>query len=1847
MGLWHLLFILLLFRGGFLGYSNLAWSSPSEEDFFSTETMTFSGSTTGITDFENEPSTLVGGCVNVISGDFIDVENDITLPGCQPLVIQRAYRSSDGSRGALLNGWHLNHQGTIQIEKEFSQGKTSYKLDFLGSCGEELEFLATKKGHKDKKHYSLSPEMYKHGLCNCVGGEISGQTNLKNLKILYDHHWDFPCQMYFGDGQKLLFSRKKRVDGLEFVLGKREFFNGYFFDYGYDQYHRLEKIHLFDPSKRVVNGVRLSYPKAKHKWKTPIIHLEASDGRKVEYHFKKFSDRTDFRNAPRFSLTYVKRPEAPPVSYKYETVSSPVGKFERVTHKDWGDGRLLEVNYYHLDLNSMPRTSVRIYDENDPILHRVKMLKTPSGSGGEQQVIHQFSYHFPHGAEGDGCTQVYNALGVRRDYFFSREKRLDAIVRYDLSGNVKTKEKFSWEDGQLQERRLEDTTFANLCTKSFVYDDRGNIVEVRETGNFSGQGEESLVKIAKFTSAPYNLILEEEDGTKKVRYVYSEDKKFLLAKYLVAREQILMRRFYRYDKEGNVIWEVVDDGHHESESDLSGVTLRHIREIQRTTKRPYHLPVVVSEKCWDPQTNQELLMRKWKNHYNSLGRLVEQEHYDSNGIFSFSLFWEYDERGRVILEKDALGRTLQHQFDQQGNLIYEQGVRSDFACEFVYDLANRLTSKKEIHPEGIYSTYYQYDAVGNCMAMIDPNGNQTKYRYDEVGHKIATEYPPIPNVDGQLETALEHIEYDALGFPSRFTTLSGYTTTQKNTLHGKPYEKTFPDGSKEMFTYNSHGQLISKLASNSVRTDYIRDYQDRIVSEEVYDREGALLRHLSATYNAFHLTSKTDANGQITEFVYDPFGRIEREKCGEHLTAYHYDPLGRKSKVIEYSSENEATVYAFEYDLLGRVVEERIEGLDGKVWRRKGKHYDSAGNCFQEITDFEGGLSIVQREYDSHNSLVKIIDPSGNVTHFKKVYGFSNEFGQKVLKEEIVDPNGNIDTLVYNARGMSTHIERADINGALIQRRHQWYDQEGNMIRLAEAVIQNGEIHGDYVVEWKFDERQNIVARIVGLGTAEQKVFKYGYDSLGQKLFEEKSDGGRIEFKYDALGRMIEQRSLDRTVHQTFHYNEVNQVVRVDDQVHHTVTHRQFDSLGRMTEETLGNGRKMQYSYDRRGRAISMTLPDQSRVDYTYNPVSLKEVARIDSRGQSCYKHTYLEESKAGHVLCEQMLGDAGQVRYEYRPEGEKIRTTHPKWEEHVEHFDPSGNVTARSFTDALGKEHVSYAYDPLHQLTLEKGASTHSYHYDSLYNRSEGDSVPTTVNRLNQLLRRKGTQYRYDPNGNLVEVLQGKKKMTLSYDVFNRLIGMEKDQTCVQFQYDDQHRCLKKISTKGDKTTETAFLYQGMHEVGSMQSEGRIDEFFLMGRGNGIAVSFEFKGQPFAPIYDHRGHVVCLLDSRGNVAECYRYSSFGEESIFDSMGKKLPTSFVGNPWRYACKRKDKDLGWINFGWRYYNPETGRWVTTDPIGSVDCLNLYAYVRNNPEKYRDVHGLMTHSHWCRIRSCLETCVGAMKVGADHVREGIHAVGRSIEQCGRHWIPVPLVKDAVCFTGHCLTGKPAGEYQMSFRETHSYAGVFEAEAIYGNTAHIFVNGILNSEANCQNYAREISEAFGGMQIDYCYNASHGFLSDIGECLAQILGIRTSSVDCLVSLLKEKMECLGGTSGGGKILITAHSQGGLITKNAMRCFSNEEKRMFLIHTYGTAGIIMPGTYGEMTNHVVSSDVVPSIGDPIHYLKGIVGRENHLHMVDPRERAGIEHSLSGPTYRQILSNVGEQFLKAGGRLW
>jgi len=100
------------------------------------------------------------------------------------------------------------------------------------------------------------------------------------------------------------------------------------------------------------------------------------------------------------------------------------------------------------------------------------------------------------------------------------------------------------------------------------------------------------------------------------------------------------------------------------------------------------------------------------------------------------------------------------------------------------------------------------------------------------------------------------------------------------------------------------------------------------------------------------------------------------------------------------------------------------------------------------------------------------------------------------------------------------------------------------------------------------------------------------------------------------------------------------------------------------------------------------------------------------------------------------------------------------------------------------------------------------------------------------------------------------------------------------------------------------------------------------------------------------------MLSSEGcTIAETYTYDAYGNPTIYDASGSEIlnQTSQIGNRYLFQGREYDFVTHLYYFRARYYNPETGTWLSKDPIGISGGLNLYTFCGNNPVMFVDPSG----------------------------------------------------------------------------------------------------------------------------------------------------------------------------------------------------------------------------------------------------------------------------------------------------
>lgn len=232
---------------------------------------------------------------------------------------------------------------------------------------------------------------------------------------------------------------------------------------------------------------------------------------------------------------------------------------------------------------------------------------------------------------------------------------------------------------------------------------------------------------------------------------------------------------------------------------------------------------------------------------------------------------------------------------------------------------------------------------------------------------------------------------------------------------------------------------------------------------------------------------------------------------------------------------------------------------------------------------------------------------------------------------------------------------------------------------------------------------------------------------------------------------------------------------------------------------------------------------------------------------------------------------------------------------------------------------------------------------------------------------------YTYDLDGNLTS----DGRWTNRWDAENRLIEMEAIASVpstaklkLAFIYDQQGRRIQKVVSSWNGSTYVAqstnrFVYDGWNLIAELDHTNGVIRTCMWGldlsrseQGAGgvggllqITQTSLTNAQLFCA-YDGNGNVMALVGaSNGTVLANYEYAPFGE--VIRASGVAATT----NPFRFSTKYQDAETGLLYYGYRSYDPSTGRWLAKDPAGEMDGgLNLYAYTQNNALDFIDLLGL---------------------------------------------------------------------------------------------------------------------------------------------------------------------------------------------------------------------------------------------------------------------------------------------------
>ncbi|MEU6222870.1 DUF6531 domain-containing protein [Streptomyces sp. NPDC047042] len=837
-----------------------------------------------------------------------------------------------------------------------------------------------------------------------------------------------------------------------------------------------------------------------------------------------------------------------------------------------------------------------------------------------------------------------------------------------------------------------------------------------------------------------------------------------------------------------------------------------------------------------------------------------------------------------------------------------------------YNEAGRLT---EVTNSSGLPLRFTYDAEGRITSWTDRNDTSYTYTYDERGRVVRAE-----GSGGYLSGTLDYDDTtrtttttDALGNVTRYehneafrlirtTDPLGHVTRQEWDANHRLVAVTDPLGQTTRPVHDDLGRLCGVIRPDGSRIH--TEYDDLQLPTAVTEPDGTVWRHEHDERG--NRTAVIDPTGEATRYTFGRNGAIRTVT----------NPLGERVEITSNAaglpvavSDSSRVLKRYTYDAFGRPV--RVTGPGGGTtrltWSVEGR-----------LTSRTGPDGSVERwVYDGEGNCTGHTDPLGATVRW--------EYDVFDLLTARVDPDGTRHTFSYDsARRLTTVTDPQGLTWAYR------YDPAG---RLVEETDFNG-----HTMTYEYNAGGLLVRRTNSAGQS----VTYGYDSTGQ-LVEKDADGRATRFENDPAGRLLRAVGPDSTLE--YRYDAVGRVVA--ETVDGRVLATSCDAAGRRTRRTTPTGVTTTYSYHPGGNYEALTLSGRT-FSFTHDAAGREIQRTLDDRFTLAF--AWNDQGRfTGQTLT---LPGTDQARidrtYAYRADGHLTSVTDEHTGSRTFTLDRAGRVTAVRAADW----EESYAYD-------DAGNQIHASWPD---HHPGGEARGPRSYTGTRLTSTGGTRYEYDAAGRTI--LRQKTRLSrrpdtwrYTWDAEDRLTSVTTpDGTVWNYVYDPLGRRIAKqrLTADGAVAEETRFTWDGSTLTEqTTRVTGAAELVTLTWDHDGLAPLAQTETRSaasapqeiidrrfFAIVTDQIGTPTELVDENGDIAWRTRSTLWGT-----TTWNRDATAYT--PLRFPGQYHDPETGLHHNYFRHYDPETGRYLTLDPLGLDPAPNPVAYV-DNPHTLCDPLGL---------------------------------------------------------------------------------------------------------------------------------------------------------------------------------------------------------------------------------------------------------------------------------------------------
>lgn len=682
---------------------------------------------------------------------------------------------------------------------------------------------------------------------------------------------------------------------------------------------------------------------------------------------------------------------------------------------------------------------------------------------------------------------------------------------------------------------------------------------------------------------------------------------------------------------------------------------------------------------------------------------------------------EYDVSNRVISQTDPMERKTTFAYEGFHTTITNKatgavtdewfnsnnqpmsvtrgfGTAAATTESFTYTAAGLLGSRTD----GNGHTTYEYDAAGNRIKETDPEGDETKWTFNE-SHQPLTATTP----NGEKTTIVRN----ANGDPETVSRPAPESKTQTVSFeygpHGEVKSMTDPLGHAWSYEYDKYGDRTAATDPEGDKRTWAYDEDSRVTStvSPRGNEEGAEAAKFTTAIERDALgrpTKVTDPLGGATKYAYDADGNVESVT----------DPNGRKTK-FTYDADNELT----KVEHANKAVEET--------------GYDGAGAVNSQTDGNKQKTTFVRNILEQP---IETIDPLER----KTIRTFDAAGNLKTLK----DPDGRTTTYNYDK---ADRLKEVGYSDGITAKATFAYDKDGNL---------TGMVDGTGESTYEYDQLDRLTHSKDG--NAETMAWEYnlGDEPIGLTY----PNGKSISRAYDKAGRL--ESVTDWLGHTTsFAYNKDSAPTATTFPVATTdADEYTYDRADRMASVAMKKGAEtlasLAYSRDPAGQLeslISKGLPGAETESFSYD-----ENERLTKAGAAEYGYdaasnpTKAPGTTSAFDKASQIESATGAT-FTYDKEGDRTKRTPSSGPATTYKYDQAGDLTSveraeEGETPAIAE---SFAYD---------GG-------DLMASRTVGLSTSHLVWDLTEapegLLSDGGSSYIYGPGGLAIEQVSSEEVPT------------------------------------------------------------------------------------------------------------------------------------------------------------------------------------------------------------------------------------------------------------------------------------------------------------------------------------------------------------------------------------------------------------------------------------------------------------------------------------------------------